>query len=108
VDTPDEPSGSTPYLGTSNCNCEDKETLMLKSTPEYVSAHVRGLADKPLNAGPELIARYRRERRQKRALFAAAVYRAIPFVNRPSRSAVIQTVRSLGTGAGDVATHEEH
>jgi hypothetical protein len=107
VDTPDEPQRSPSYLGTSNSNGEDEETLMLKSTPEYVAAHRRDLADRPPKAGPELIARYRRERRQKRALLVSAIYRAIPFVNRPSRTAAVQTVRSLGAISGDLATHQE-
>ena len=55
---------------------------MLKSTPEYVAAHLRDLADKPPKPGPELIARYHRERRQKLNRLAATVYRAVPFVNR--------------------------
>ena len=80
---------------------------MLKSTPEYVAAHRSDLADKPPKAGPELIARYRRERRHKRALLVGAIYRAIPFINKPSRTEAIQTARNLGAISGDLATHQE-
>ena len=55
---------------------------MLNSTPEYVAAHQRDLADKPLKAAPELIARYREERRLKRRRLAASALRALPFVRR--------------------------
>ena len=53
---------------------------MLNSTPEYVSAHLADLADKPPKASPELIARYRAERRNKLRRLAAGISRAIPFV----------------------------
>ena len=61
---------------------EDKERLMLRATPEFAAAHQRELADKPPKAGPAAIARYRSERREKRSLFLAAVYRSLPFVDR--------------------------
>ena len=64
---------------------------MLNSTPEYVAAHQQELADKPLKAGPELIARYRAERRLKRRRFAAKVLRVLPFV-RPVAGGEVATI----------------
>ena len=62
---------------------------MLNATPENAAAHLRNLvdlADGPPKADTEAIARYRRERRKKRILFVATIYRSIPFVNRASKT----------------------
>ena len=51
---------------------------MYKTTPEYVSIHLQNLSDKPPKAGPELVARYRRERRARIRRLAANIYHSLP------------------------------
>ena len=61
---------------------------MLYSTPEFVAAHLQDLADKPPKAGPEAIARYRRERRQRRLRSVVAIVGAIPLLKRAGEARV--------------------
>lgn len=86
----DDLSGLKPYRVL--IDHEDTDGPMLNSTPEYVSAHLNDLADKPPKASPELIARYRADRRNRLRRLAAGISRATPFVRR--------------NAGGEVATQE--
>jgi len=71
---------------------EDKERLLLNTTPESVAAHLRELADMAPQAGAaEAIARRRSERRKKLSRFAATIYHAIPFVKRAGETELAPT-----------------
>jgi hypothetical protein len=68
---------------------------MLKSTPEYIAAHLTDLTDKPPTATPEARARFREERRRRRSQYigrlVAAISRAIPFVRTGSHGEVVSS-----------------
>ncbi len=56
---------------------------MLKTTPEYMSAHLRDLANMaPTARAAEAMAHRRDERRQRLSRFFATIYRATPFANK--------------------------
>ena len=56
---------------------------MLKTTPEYVSAHLRDLtATAPTARAAEAMTRRRDERRRRLSRFVATIYRATPFANK--------------------------
>ena len=60
---------------------------MLRSTPEYVQAHISSLktTDGSGEIGRhrmEAVARHRRERHERIGRLAASIYRSLPFVNR--------------------------
>ena len=60
---------------------------MLRSTPEYVQAHINNLASSATSGEIarhriEAVAQLRRERRARLSRFAASVYRSLPFVNK--------------------------
>jgi hypothetical protein len=67
---------------------------MLRSTPEYVQAHISSL--KTTGGSGEIgrhrmeaVARHRRERRERFARLAASVYRTLPFVDRRAEAEVV-------------------
>ncbi len=56
---------------------------MLKTTPEYMSAHLRDLtATAPTARATEAMAQRRDERRKKLSQFAATIYQATPLANK--------------------------
>ncbi len=62
---------------------------MLKTTPEYMSAHLRDLtATAPTARAAEAMAHRRDERRQRLSRFFATIYRATPFANEAGKTEV--------------------
>ncbi len=62
---------------------------MLKTTPEYMSAHLRDLtATAPTARAAEAMAHRRDERRQRLSRFFATIYRATPFANKAHETEV--------------------
>jgi hypothetical protein len=62
---------------------------MLKTTPEYVSAHLRDLtATAPTARAAEAMAHRRDERRQRLSRFFATINRATPFANKAREAEV--------------------
>ena len=62
---------------------------MLKTTPEYVSAHLRDLtATAPTARAAEAMAHRRDERHRKLSRFIATIYRATPFANKAREAEV--------------------
>ncbi len=62
---------------------------MLKTTPEYMSAHLRDLAGAaPTARATEAMAHRRDERRQRLSRFFATIYRATPFANKARETEV--------------------
>ena len=59
---------------------------MLKSTPEYVTVHLQNLSDRQPKAGPELVARHRRERRARMSRVAASFYHGLGFRRKDETS----------------------
>jgi hypothetical protein len=60
---------------------------MLRSTPEYVQAHISSLkttdgSGEASRHRMEAVARHRRERRERIDRLTASIYRSLPFVNR--------------------------
>ena len=60
---------------------------MLRSTPEYVQAHISSLkttdgSGEASRHRMEAVARHRRERRERIGRLAASIYRSLPFANR--------------------------
>ena len=63
---------------------------MLRSTPEYVQAHINNLTSNATSGEIarhriEAVARHRRERRERIGRLAASIYRSLPFVNRRTK-----------------------
>ncbi len=62
---------------------------MLKTTPEYMSAHLRDLtATAPTARAAEAMAHRRDERRQRLSRFFATIYRATPFASKAHETEV--------------------
>ncbi len=62
---------------------------MLKTTPEYMSAHLRDLtAMAPTPRTAEAMAHRRDERRRRFSRLFATIYRATPFANKARESEV--------------------
>ena len=60
---------------------------MLRSTPEYVQAHINSLTSSATSGEIarhriEAVTRHRSERRERFGRLAASIYRSLPFVNR--------------------------
>jgi hypothetical protein len=60
---------------------------MLRSTPEYVQAHISGLqtsggTGEVARHRMEAVARHRRDRRERFGRLAASLHRSLPFVNK--------------------------
>jgi hypothetical protein len=76
-----------------------KEKSMLRSTPEYVQAHISNLktndgSGEASRHRMEAVARHRRERRERLRRYAATVYQALR-----SWGTVDETVPATGDGA---------
>jgi len=62
---------------------------MLKTTPEYMSAHLRDLAGAaPTALAAEAMAHRRDERHKKLSRFIATIYRATPFAKEAREAEV--------------------
>ena len=60
---------------------------MLRSTPEYVQAHINNLTSNATSGEIarhriEAVARHRRERRERLSRLAASIYRSLPFASK--------------------------
>lgn len=69
---------------------------MTMVTPGYVQAHLNNLASSAASGEIarhrfEVVARLRRERRERLSRLAASVYRSLPFVNKGAEAELVPT-----------------